>query len=86
MRREVGQPPGDGVANFCAPLKAGSKPKARETGQMDATPKLVTGVDVSDRYSTFCTLNAAGEIEEEGRVRTAPEAFRTHFQKLPGES
>ncbi len=50
---------------------------------MDTTPKQVTGVDVSDRFSTFCTVDEAGEIEEEGRVRTSPQAFRTHFQKSP---
>jgi hypothetical protein len=31
---------------------------------MQATPKLITGMDVSDRYSTFFTLTAEGEVVE----------------------
>jgi transposase len=41
---------------------------------------MVTGLDVSDRYSALCTLGAEGEVEEEGRVRTTAQAMRTHFQ------
>lgn len=42
-------------------------------------PNLTTGLDVSDRHSTFFTLSAAGEVEEEGRVRTTEAALRRHF-------
>jgi transposase len=33
------------------------------------------GLDVGDRYSYFCVLDAAGEVTEEGRVVTTPEAL-----------
>ena len=42
-------------------------------------PNLTTGLDVSDRYSTFFTLDADGEVEEEGRMRTTSPALRIHF-------
>lgn len=47
---------------------------------MDTTPMLVTGVDVSDRYSHYCTLTREGDIEGEGRVRTTDAALRAHFE------
>ncbi len=43
-------------------------------------PNLTTGLDVSDRYSTFFTLTADGETEEEGRMRTTARALRVHFE------
>lgn len=46
---------------------------------MQATPKLITGMDVSDRYSTFFTLTADGEVVEEGRMRTTRQALEGHF-------
>ncbi|MCY3808106.1 MAG: hypothetical protein OXG58_01500 [Gemmatimonadetes bacterium] len=42
-------------------------------------PKLTTGLDVSDRYSTYVTLASGDEAEAEGRVRTTPAALRTVF-------
>ena len=47
---------------------------------MDVSPKLTTGLDVSDRFSTFCMLAAEGEVEEQGRVRTTARALRAHFE------
>ena len=48
--------------------------------QSFSPPKITTGLDVGDRYTTFCTLQRFGEIEEEGRIRTTPEALRGHFE------
>lgn len=42
-------------------------------------PNLTTGLDVSDRYSTYVTLASGDEAEAEGRVRTTPAALRTVF-------
>jgi transposase len=47
---------------------------------MNALGNLTTGLDVSDRYSTFCTLSAEGEIEEQGRVLTRAGALQSHFE------
>lgn len=42
-------------------------------------PNLTTGLDVSDRYSTYVTLASGEEAEAEGRVRTTPDALRALF-------
>ena len=47
---------------------------------MDVSPILTTGLDVSDRFSTFCMLAVEGEVEEQGRVRTTARALRAHFE------
>ena len=54
-------------------------PRAQEADPIQVTPKLITGMDVSDRYSTFFTLTAEGEVVEEGRVRTTRQALEGHF-------
>lgn len=41
------------------------------------------GLDVSDRYTYVCVLNAGGEVVEEGRVPTTPEALRRRFGGRP---
>lgn len=38
------------------------------------------GLDVSDQYIQVCVLDAAGEILEEARLRTTPEAVRKRFE------
>lgn len=40
---------------------------------------VTVGVDVSDRYSRFCALDEEGQVLEEGRVRTTPEAIQRRF-------
>src|SRR5260370_10562341 len=51
--------------------------------QHTALPAAVTGgLDVSDRYTYVCILNAAGEVVDEGRVGTTPEALRRRFGGL----
>jgi transposase len=37
------------------------------------------GVDLSDRFTSFCVLDSQGEILEESKVRTTPEAFERRF-------
>jgi transposase len=48
-------------------------------------PKITTGVDLGDRYSYLCLIDTdSGEVIEEGRLRTTPEAFRRRFaSELP---
>lgn len=52
-----------------------SKRKSRKTGD-------TIGIDLGDRWSHYCILNEAGEIVEEGRFRTTPEALAKHFDGL----
>ncbi len=37
------------------------------------------GLDVGDRYSYCCVLDAAGDLMEEGRVATTPAALERRF-------
>ena len=43
-------------------------------------PKVTVGLDLGDRYSHLCLLDTqSGEVIEEGRLRTSPEAFERRF-------
>ena len=43
-------------------------------------PQMTAGLDLGDRYSYLCIIDTdSGEVIEEGRLRTAPEAFRRRF-------
>ncbi len=41
--------------------------------------RVTIGMDVSDRYSRLCVLDARGQIEREDRVRTTPDAVGAWF-------
>jgi transposase len=40
------------------------------------------GIDLGDRFSQFCILDADGEVIEEGRLRTSQEAIRARFERI----
>jgi transposase len=41
---------------------------------------MTAGLDIGDKYSYLCLLDSeSGEVIEEGRLRTTPEAFRRRF-------
>jgi transposase len=43
-------------------------------------PQVTAGVDIGDKYSYLCLIDQqGGEVVEEGRLRTTPEAFRRRF-------
>jgi transposase len=43
-------------------------------------PKMTAGLDIGDRYSHLCLIDTqSGEVVEEGRLRTTPEALRRRF-------
>jgi transposase len=43
-------------------------------------PQMTAGLDLGDRYSYLCLIDTqSGEIMEEGRLRTTPEALRRRF-------
>jgi transposase len=47
-------------------------------------PKVTAGVDIGDKYSYLCLIDTvSGEVVEEGRLRTTPEAFRRRFASEP---
>jgi transposase len=43
-------------------------------------PQMTAGLDLGDKYSYLCLIDQhSGEVMEEGRLRTNPEAFRRRF-------
>jgi transposase len=43
-------------------------------------PRMRAKLDLGDRYSHLCLIDQhSGEVIEEGRLRTSPEAFRRRF-------
>jgi transposase len=43
-------------------------------------PITTAGLDLGDKYSYLCLIDQqSGEVIEEGRLRTSPEAFRRRF-------
>ena len=49
------------------------------TSSYPVAPATTVGVDLSDRFTSFCVLDSQGEVLEEGKVRTTPEAFERRF-------
>jgi transposase len=45
-------------------------------------PGLTVGIDLGDQWSQFCLLDAAGQIQQEGRVRSIRSAFQARFGTL----
>src|SRR5215216_7511927 len=42
--------------------------------------KMTARLDIGDKYSYLCLIDTeSGEVIEEGRLRTTPEAFKRHF-------
>ena len=56
-------------------MKNSSTARALDSG-------LTVGIDLADRYSQICILDAEGEIAEEGRVRTTEAALSSRFDAL----
>ena len=54
---------------------------------MDASkenPQMTAGLDLGDKYSYLCLIDTlSGEVVEEGRLRTTPEALRRRFASEP---
>ena len=49
-----------------------------------ARAPMTAGLDLGDRYSYLCLIDTlSGEVIEEGRVRTTPEALRRRFASEP---
>ena len=50
-----------------------------------AAPAYFTGIDYHKRYSVYCVLNAAGEIQARGRIEhAAPDDFAVLVKQWPG--
>jgi transposase len=69
----------DGLYN--AQMEGGS---ALEMDGSKEQPKVTAGLDLGDKYSYLCLIDTlSGEVVEEGRLRTTPEALRRRFASEP---
>lgn len=50
---------------------------------MHSPTNVATGIDISDRYSHVCTVDASGEVAETARVRSLPENVHEYFVGRP---
>jgi len=53
------------------------------TEPMVVLPNLTIGIDLGDRHSDLCAIDRSGEILEESRLPSTPEAFRLRFATMP---
>lgn len=51
----------------------------RSTERMEK-PEITVGIDLGDRFSTYCMLNEDGELVERGRIKSEEAALRRHFE------
>ena len=68
-------------ASKSAPRRSAAQ---RETEEADGLSREADtiGIDVGDRVSQFCRLDASGEIAEQGKLHTNAAGFEKHFAKL----
>ena len=52
-------------------------------GNRSSKPVEVVGLDLGDRWTSWCHCTAGGEVLSEGRVRTQPEALSRQFGAEP---
>jgi len=48
----------------------------------DITPERTVGIDIGDRYSSVCVVDADGEILEQGRVASTPKGIGSRFADM----
>lgn len=58
---------------------ATSTPSPSATTTSIEAPRMTFGIDLGDRHSHLCGLDAGGTIVEEGRLQTTAESFRQRF-------
>jgi transposase len=56
--------------------------KRKNTHSIREMPHWTVGVDVGDQHSVLCVVDVTGEIVEEGRIRTTPDAFERRFSGM----
>ena len=55
----------------------------RTSGRKVFKGQLTIGLDLGDRSSSYCVLNAAGEVTLEQKLPTTPEGMKQTFGKMP---
>jgi transposase len=69
-----------GSANVRRALTPKGKEDRPTMDPSEQQPMTTAGLDLGDKYSYLCLIDSqSGEVIEEGRLRTSPEAFRRRF-------
>src|SRR5918994_6919048 len=69
-----------GSANAVRALRPNRKEDRPTMDVSKGQPQMTAGLDLGDKYSYLCLLDQAdGEVIEEGRLRTTPDALRRRF-------
>jgi len=63
--------------------KALSKTQTNPIREMATKQRLTIGLDLGDRHSRYCILDAAGEVVSEGKVPTTQTGLGSVFEKMP---
>jgi transposase len=67
----------------CKRFTGSKRPRKEDRPTVDGSrdePQTTAGLDIGDKYSYLCLIDQeSGEVMEEGRLRTTPEAFRRRF-------
>jgi hypothetical protein len=73
----------------CAEATPAAKGVSKAVDEPSAEPAAkaisgeTVGIDIGDRVSQFCRLDAAGQIAEQWRLHTTAASMEKHFAKLP---
>jgi len=60
-----------------------SKKMRSQIAKMAAQQRLTVGLDLGDRYSRYCILDAAGDVISEGELPTTKTGLSSLFEKMP---
>jgi transposase len=63
--------------------KALSKKLRAQIAKVAAEQRLTIGLDLGDRYSRYCILDAAGDVISEGELPTTKTGLNSLFEKMP---
>lgn len=63
-------------------MKQSTKPTIQRKSLQREAPTFTIGVDIGDRYSHLCVLDAEGEVVDEGRIATTREGFTRRFTAM----
>jgi transposase len=63
-------------------MKKSNRSRQQQT-EWKQKPLITVGIDLGDRWSHYCMLNADGEVVEQGRVASTEAGIRRQFE---GES
>ena len=68
------------TSNAAQPTKKGPA-RSRKTNSKTTT-KLTVGIDLGDKQSAYCILDAEGDVLSEGTIRTTEGGFEQQFQSM----